>query len=866
MASKKFSAVVEIGGAVKESLRSSIKVLGGDLSDVGDAVRDAKKKLDLLEKYDPQGVRKMGKEYRALRRDAAKLRKEYEATAKPTRKMAAELARAEAAAKKAGKAYKAGRDKLESMSKSLKKAGVSTHNLAGEHRRLSTELDKAKDKMDRLNRAMEAGGKMKSQIGSAARVGAGVAAGVGVIGAAVTMANKATGEQVALAASLGVSAEKLQAWGGIAKEAGFEVDTVGDLFEEMNNKLGESAGVEEVTAVKDGLDMLGLSYEEIKGLSPEEQFEKISKAMKDVPDQQQAVSAADMIFGGEANKFFGYIRSRKEGINALLAQQKRLNVMSDEGRAGASAYNTAFSHLTTVVGSCASEVSGLIGGALAPLVDEYGPKLADWVKSHKKDLIGIGDAVKNAIPGFLAFGRGIYTVVSSIGSVVSTVASLVGGFDNLAIIIGLAFGVKAAFGIGRFATNLFTVGKAIIPLVSSYFPAIVSGIRSIGLAVMANPIGLAIAAVIGVALLVWKYWDPICDFFCNIGSMIGDAVSSGFDFIKSIFMNFTPLGLVIQHWEPIKAWIGDLFGWIGDKASALFGGIGDAVSSVASFFGFGDDEEDKEKSKVRSKESPEVGTAVADSSALLDPVDARPEVGSTASGVGNMTAREKKQLAEADLNAEHFRKLAESAHNDADQLMQDYYMQTSEEEKEKAARIRDKYGLKQGEKSEVGVTEAPATETAIPEVGSTVSGVGNMTAREKKQLAEADLNAEHFRKLAESAHNDADQLMQDYYMQTSDEEKEKATRIRDKHGLKQGEMPEVGASETATPEVGAAKGKEIRVPDTVQPSTRNNNQRTQHNNIVINSAPGQSEEDIANLVVEKMNEQDRDNSRLAMHD
>ena len=69
-----------------------------------------------------------------------------------------------------------------------------------------------------------------------------------------------------------------------------------------------------------------------------------------MPDGQQASAAADILMGGEANKFFGYLRSRKEGVDQILAQQKRLNVLSKEGRAGAAAYNTAFSQLTTVIG------------------------------------------------------------------------------------------------------------------------------------------------------------------------------------------------------------------------------------------------------------------------------------------------------------------------------------------------------------------------------------------------------------------------------------------------------------------------------------------------------------------------------------
>ncbi|TIH12735.1 hypothetical protein D0S45_17345 [Marinifilum sp. JC120] len=536
MPSKTFSAVVEIGGAVKDSFRSSVKLLGGDLSGIGDAVREAKGKLDLLGNYDPEGVRKLERQYYNLRREARKLRKEYDAADKPTKKMAAQLKRAEATAKKAGTAYKNSRDKLDTMGKALHKAGIKTSNLAGEHRRLSSELERSKDRMNRFTKAMEKGGEMRGQIGDAVGTGAGVAAGVTAIGAAVTIVNKATSEQVALAKSLSVSTDALQAWGGVAKEAGYEVDTIGDLVEEMNNKLGESAGLEEITPVKESLEILGLSFEELRDMKPEEQFKRIAQAIKEMPDDQQAVAAADILMGGEANKFFGYLRSRKEGVEEILAQQKRLNVLSEEGRAGAAAYNTAFARMSTVVGSATAQVSGLIGGALAPLVEEYAPKLADWVTSHRQDLIEIGNAVRDSIPAFLAFGRGVGKVASGIGSMVSTVASLVGGFDNLAVAIGLAFGARAAFGVGRFVSNIVGIGQAVAPLVATHFPALAVGFKAIGTAAMANPIGLIVGGVVALGAAVYRVvtaWDKLVSAWKNssgIISGVGNVVKTFFGF------------------------------------------------------------------------------------------------------------------------------------------------------------------------------------------------------------------------------------------------------------------------------------------------------------------------------------------------
>ncbi|MBI9110123.1 phage tail tape measure protein [Maridesulfovibrio ferrireducens] len=598
MANKKYSAIVEVGGAVKESFSSSmgsvqsglvsvgnsikktdsrfgdfntgavetesvidkvgsafkemenrqgqigdsLKILSGDVSHYADSLKDARSKMDLLNKYDPAAVRESGKAYRELNRDAVKMRKEYEKHPKPTKKMLNELKRTEAAAKKAGKAYNANQDKLKGLGEELARAGVDTKNFTGAHRKLSKELDKSRKAYKKMSAAVKAGGKMKQQVGDLARtggmVGATIVAGVGAVGAAVTIANQATGEQVKLARALGVSAETFQAWGGVAKEAGFEVDTIGDLIEEMNNKLGESAGLEEITPVTESLEMLGLSFEELQGLKPEEQFKRIAEAIKAMPDGQQASAAADILMGGEANKFFGYLRSRKEGVNEIIDQQKRLNVLSEEGRKGAADYNTAFSQFTTVVGSAASEVSGLIGGALAPLISEYAPKIADFVRSHKKDLMGIGDAVRDMIPAVMDFGRGIYKV----GSMVAGFISAVGGIENVALIIGAVMAGKATIGMVSFASSLVTVGQSL--------PFVATGIKAIGAAVMANPIGLIVGAVVGGALLIWKYWEPIKEFF-----------------------------------------------------SGLIDTVGSVVSSVGSFFGFGDDEEEAES-------VPKVGDAV----------------------------------------------------------------------------------------------------------------------------------------------------------------------------------------------------------------------------------------------------------------
>ena len=111
-------------------------------------------------------------------------------------------------------------------------------------------------------------------------------AGVTSAMAALTViVNKTTGANIALAKSVGVSAEFLEAMGGVVRPLGFEMENVVDLVEEMNNKIGESAGLgQPISGVTDSLKILGLEFKSLKELAPEDQFIQILDAAKNLED------------------------------------------------------------------------------------------------------------------------------------------------------------------------------------------------------------------------------------------------------------------------------------------------------------------------------------------------------------------------------------------------------------------------------------------------------------------------------------------------------------------------------------------------------------------------------------------------------
>eukprot|EP01022_Parablepharisma_sp_SALTPOND_P012610 TRINITY_DN1622_c0_g1_i1.p1 TRINITY_DN1622_c0_g1~~TRINITY_DN1622_c0_g1_i1.p1 ORF type:complete len:763 (+),score=193.17 TRINITY_DN1622_c0_g1_i1:18234-20522(+) len=610
MAGRTLGISMEIGASLGSTFKSTFGGAESRIKDLGSSIRGLRSEPThkLMRSFYQlrDKVRDSRRELSAAEANLADLQKQADEAGGASGMLARRIEQAEGKVKGLRSAVKSSTDQFLRHKTRIDETGRGLGELSQDYRKLTSEIDKAQSRMDRLNKGMEASGRIREQIGSAARVGAGVAAGVGAVGAAMTMVNKSTGEQVALARALGVSTETFQAWGGVAKEAGFEADHVGDLIEEMNNKLGESAGLEETTPVKESLEMLGLSFAELQDMKPEEQFRRVAKTIKDMPDGQQASSAADILMGGEANKFFGYLRSRKEGVDEILEQQRQLNVLSDEGRAGAMAYNTAFGQLTTVIGSVASEVFGLIGGALAPLLHEYAPKLSGWVKSHKADLVGIGDSVRSAVPAILSFGRGLYNVFTTVGSVVQGAVGLIGGWENTAIALGLVMGGRLAFGVGRFAMNVVAMGRAVGPLVSGMLPALATGVRAIGsastwsaakvavlgaaqkawaigqavvtgactaigtafrvmgMAVMSNPIGLVIGGIILGASLLIAHWGKVKTFFVNVWSGVVKAFHWAWDKIKDLPL----IGILAKG----ASAIGNIVSSVGGAIGGLFGG------------------------------------------------------------------------------------------------------------------------------------------------------------------------------------------------------------------------------------------------------------------------------------------------------
>ncbi|EGT4448338.1 phage tail tape measure protein [Cronobacter sakazakii] len=81
------------------------------------------------------------------------------------------------------------------------------------------------------------------------------------------------------------------------------------------------------------------------------------------------------------------------------------------------------------------------------------------------------------------------------------------------------------------------------------------------LGALLSPIGLVVAALAGVALVVWKYWQPISAFLGGVVEGFKAAAAP-----------------ISEAFEPLRP----VFEWIGDKVRALWGWFGDLLTPVKS--------------------------------------------------------------------------------------------------------------------------------------------------------------------------------------------------------------------------------------------------------------------------------------------
>ena len=197
----------------------------------------------------------------------------------------------------------------------------------------------------------------------------------------------------------GFSVEALGELKFAAEQSGTSIETIEKASFKLSGVLLDAENG--LVGAKDALAQLGLKAEDLKALSPEEQFQTIANALSQVESASDKAALAQDLFGKSGAALLPLFAEGEEGMAALRAQAQSLGiVMSGEAAAGAASFNDSI-----------NELKSAALGAFKGFASQLLPKLAEFARflvSKKPEIIAFFTGVKEgAAPFFAAFKTGV---------------------------------------------------------------------------------------------------------------------------------------------------------------------------------------------------------------------------------------------------------------------------------------------------------------------------------------------------------------------------------------------------------------------------------------------------------------------------
>lgn len=353
----------------------------------------------------------------------------------------------------------------------------------------------------------------------------------GLLGASGVFASM--GDSMAKASQrTGVGVERLSELAYAAEQSGADLGTLETGLRRMQKTIAEAAAGSQ--SAEEALAKLGLSIEQLAGLSPDQQFMLIADRLAKLADPTERAAAAMELFGRSGTQLLPLVADGAAGIEALAERARQLGlVMATEDARAAVVFGDLVSDLWKTVKMGVF----VIGSALAPVLTDCVQRalvvirtVTDWIKANRAVVVTIFKVAAAVVAGgaaMIALGG----ILSGLGFAFGALASLVAGVGTALGAIGTVLG-----------TILSPVGLVIAALASlGGYLVYVSGVGGQALAWL----GEQLAALRDTALATWKG--------------ISDALAAG-----DIGLAARILWLSFKaEWQKGVAWLTDK--WIGFK-------------------------------------------------------------------------------------------------------------------------------------------------------------------------------------------------------------------------------------------------------------------------------------------------------------
>lgn len=258
----------------------------------------------------------------------------------------------------------------------------------------------------------------------------------------------------------------------------------------------------------------------------------------------EAFNAAIGLTGKQGAAFKATLETMRNGVDALSVAFDKQNATSV----------AKFQRLRNTLEAVAIS----IGRILVPVLEQLVPvleRVATWWEGlgseGQKTILIIAGAAAALGPGLVVLGK-------------------------------LALAVKAVTAALVFAAGwskyLWMMRASIMAGLVPSLTAASASVWAFTAALLANPITWVVIAVVALGAAVYqiyKNWGPLKEFFAETWTAIKDAVANGLAWIGEN-LGWTPLGMIVNNWEPIKAFFVGLW----DDIVGVFKGAWEAIKPI----------------------------------------------------------------------------------------------------------------------------------------------------------------------------------------------------------------------------------------------------------------------------------------------
>jgi len=218
-----------------------------------------------------------------------------------------------------------------------------------------------------------------------------------------------------LANRTGIGVESLQSLQVAAKLGG--VDDVTVAFDKLTVAIGKAAESGDTGA----FDRLGLNFEQLRSMSPEEQFRAIAAAISALPGEAERAAAAVAIFGKSGAQLVPFLSN----LGAIEERAKKLGIVLSEQQVGNIA---GMNDALDLVSKTFDGIIGQVTANLAPAITSIAEEFLAFVESFNGTGGGaLADAITEAL---FAGADGLAAVFDSLAEGFNSWMASMGGFEG----------------------------------------------------------------------------------------------------------------------------------------------------------------------------------------------------------------------------------------------------------------------------------------------------------------------------------------------------------------------------------------------------------------------------------------------------